>query len=399
MKSMTVGEARAEFPAAEEGVYANVSVNALVPDRTIQAVQAHIAQRASGDLVKAEQLEAVEQCRAQFARLVGAEADEIALIKNVSEGINLVAGAMDWRSGDNVVLCQELEHPSNVFPWHNLARKWGVEVRSVPQDGGRIPVGRLIRALDDRTRLVTVPTVGFSPGFRTDIGELSAACRARGVFLLLDAAQSVGVLHTDVGLLGADALAVATQKGLMSFYGTGFLYVRKGAAETMTPASLGRFGVDFREGGGETTLEEDDFRYAPGARRFDGGNYNYLGLTAVSASMTLLEAVGSKVIEAHVCALAARLAEGMHGLGLPVCGGPAAPDRVHIVTVGEPGAGGHDSAEDPRIQSLYDHLTADGVRLSIRRGVLRLSFHVYNNDADVDRILSSAATWADASSV
>jgi len=390
---MTPEEARREFPALESMTYANVSVQALVPARTREAVHAYVDQRCSGTLPKGEALAAVEEARAQFARLVGAQPDEVATVKNVSEGINLIAGSLDWSPGDNVVLCQDLEHPSNVFPWHNLARRHDVEVRRVSAENGRIPVARMIQAMDGRTRLVTAPTVGFSPGYRTDTVPISEACKDRGAFFLLDAAQSVGILRTDVQELGADALAVASQKGLMAFYGAGFLYCRKEVASALLPPSLGRYGVRFGPGVGETATEGTSFEYAAGARRFDGGNYNYLGYTAVARSLSLIHEVGPAVIEDHATGLAQALAEGLCSLGLPVCGGETSADRAHMVTVGTPGEGGHDTSSDPRIQGLHDYLSRQGVVLSIRRGVLRFSFHLYNNEADVERILELVASW------
>lgn len=391
---MTPDEAREEFPALETTTYVNVSVQSLVPARTRRAVERHVSARCSGTMSKEDALAAVEDARTRLAAMVGAHPDEIATIKNVSEGINLIAGSLDLVAGDNVVLCQELEHPSNVFPWHNLARRRGVEVRTVSAEDGRIPAERIVDAMDGRTRLVTAPTVGFSPGFRTRTKPLAEACRARGAFFLLDAAQSVGIVDTKVGELGCDALAVATQKGLMAFYGAGFLYCRREVAEALLPAGLGRYGVTFGPGVGETAVEGEEFEYAPAARRFDSGNFNYLGYLAAASSMSLLEAVGPARVDAHARRLAGRLAAGLDAAGLPVCGGVDAPDRVHIVTVGRPGEGGHDSSSDPMIRSLHQFLTDGDVVLSIRRGVLRFSFHVYNNDEDVDRILDLVGRWA-----
>ena len=390
---MTPEDARREFPVLETTTYVNVSVQSLVPSRTRRAVEALMDARCTGTLAKDKVLAAVEEARSRFATMVGADPDEVATVKNVSEGINLIAGSIPLEAGDNVVLCQELEHPSNVFPWHNLARRKGVEVRTVSAADGRIPVRGIVEAMDSRTRLVTAPTVGFSPGFRTDTDPLAEACRAHGAFFLLDAAQSIGIVKTDVGTLGCDALVVAAQKGLMSFYGAGFLYCRREAADALLPAGLGRYGVTFGPGVGETAVEGSDFEYAPAARRFDQGNFNYLGFTAAAASMSLLAEVGPDAVDAHALGLASRLAHGLDRLGLPVCGGPDASDRVHIVTVGRPGEGGHDTTSDPTLRALHEFLTERGVVLSIRRGVLRFSFHVYNNEDDVDRILDLVEGW------
>lgn len=385
--------ARRHFPGAEKSVYMDVSLRGLLGRPTRMAVDRFLEARMGGDLEKSEMFATVERGRAAFADMIGADPLEIAYTKNVSEGINLIATSMEWRPGDNVILCPELEHPNNVFPWHNVARRQGVEVRSVLPRDGHVPVERMVDAMDARTRLVTAPTVSFSPGFITDVRTLADACRQRDVFLLLDAAQSVGVLQTDVRELGADALTVATQKGLLAFYGMGFLFVRRAVAERMTPASLARFGVHFEDDAHETALADEGFAYARGARRFELGNYNYLGATAAEASMKMLLALDVRRIEAHVRGLARRLAAGLLELGLPVCGGPPGDHLGHIVAVGESGGGRHYTADDPAMNRLHAHLSAHGVRLSIRRGVLRFSLHLYNNGADVDRVLELAADW------
>ncbi len=241
--------------------------------------------------------------------------------------------------------------------------------------------------------MVTVPTVTFSPGFVTNVAELSSVCRKRGVLLVVDAAQSVGVMHTDVKALGVDALAAATQKGLLAFYGTGFLYCRRTLAEEIQPAYLARFGVELGADAHETALDRRRLQLAPGARRFDLGNFNYLGATAVDTSLRLLVGVGTRQIETYVRDLAGRLANGLIGLGLPVVGGRPGEHLAHIVAVGEIGSGKHDSADDPALNSLYNYLIERGVRFSIRRGVLRFSLHLYNNEEDVDRVVELTKQW------
>jgi selenocysteine lyase/cysteine desulfurase len=243
-------------------------------------------------------------------------------------------------------------------------------------------------AIDGRTRVVTVPHVSFAPGFITDLAPITRAARAHGALVLVDAAQSVGALAIDVATLGADALAVATQKCLLAFYGFGFLWVRPGVAAGLSPVHAARYGLDLGAGAHETALGTEDLRFHAGARRFDLGNFNYLGAAAAEASLALLHAIGPPAIEAHLRGLAARLADGLLALGLPVAGGPGGPHLGHIVSVGQAGGGRHDTADDPAMNRLYERLTAGGVRLSIRRGVLRMSLGIYNDDSDVERVLA-----------
>ncbi len=386
------GPFRELFPGASEGVFMNVAQRGLMPLPVRDAVVAYLEGRTGLGWEKEALFERVEGTRARFARLVNADPVEIAFTKNVTEGMGMIAGGIAWRPGDRVVLCADLEHPANVVPWYNAARKHGIEVRRVaPRKGGWLDPEAVAAAVDDRTRLVTVPTVSFAPGFVTDVERISRICREAGARLVVDAAQSVGILHTDVEALGVDALAVATQKGLLSCYGLGFLYCRREFAEELEPAALGRFGVALEEGAHETALADEGFAYAPGALRFEGGNYNYLGITAVHAALALLEDWGTDAIEARARGLARRLATGFLDVGLPVCGGAPGEHLGHIVSVGTSGGGRHYTADDPAMNALHQRLTAEGVHLSIRRGVLRFSLHAYNDESDVDRVIELAS--------
>ena len=384
---------RARFPGALSATYLDIAARGLVSDRVRAAVDDYMDHRLNGGADKASLWAVADDARSRFARLVGADPDEVAITKNVSEGLNLFASSLPWARGDNVVVCPGVEHPNNVFLWYGLRDRLGIEVREVEPDEGVVRVERMAAAMDDRTRLVTMPSVSFAPGFMTDVRGIAQAARAHGALSLVDAAQSVGGLATDVGALGVDALTVATQKCLLSLYGLGFLYVRREVAESLVPASVGRYGVDLGDAH-ETALSDGPLEFQPGARRFDLSNHNYLGTTAAAKALALLEELGVERVEAHVRGLAARLATGLLELGLPVAGGAPGPELAHIVAVGRSGGGRHDTVDDPRMNALYQHLVRNGVRLSIRNGTLRFSFGVYNDPSDVDRVLSLTREWA-----
>jgi selenocysteine lyase/cysteine desulfurase len=199
------------------------------------------------------------------------------------------------------------------------------------------------------------------------------------------------VLENDVARLNIDALAASTQKGLLGLYGMGFLYCRREAAEQLQPAHLSRFGVDLGDAS-EADLGSFEYRLAGGARRFDLGNYNFTAAVNADVTLQYLARFGSPAIERYVLGLSHRLARGLMALGLPVSGGEPGAHLAHIVTVGTMSKG-HDSTSDARMQTLHDHLSAHRVRLSIRRGVLRFSLHLYNTERDVDRVLALAEEW------
>ncbi|MEM9683545.1 MAG: aminotransferase class V-fold PLP-dependent enzyme [Pseudomonadota bacterium] len=192
---------REQFPGTGDKTYMNAAARGLLSRPSREALDAYLDQLVDGRLDKQKNFDAIERVREKFARLINAQADEIAYSKNVSEGLNMIASSLPWQAGDNVVMCRDVEHPNNIYPWLNLQRRYGVEVRSVPDRDGAIDIDAMIDQIDDRTRLVTVASVTFAPGFRTDVAALGKVCRENGIFLLVDAVQSVGVVATDVEAL------------------------------------------------------------------------------------------------------------------------------------------------------------------------------------------------------
>ena len=384
---------RSLFRGAENGPYLDTAARGLLYSGARSAIDAILDAQEAGTLDKKQAFDTVETTRALFARLIKASPDEIAYTRNITDGIAAFAAALPWRPGDNVIVCDTLEHPANLFPWHGLARKFGITVRSVAQDHGAIPLAGILEAIDARTRVVSVSTVSFAPGFRFPVAALGQACRARGVLLIVDAAQSIGIIDTDVTAWQVDALSASGQKGLMTLYGIGFLYVREAVAATLDPVYVSRFGVDLGDGHEAEAGNLSQYRLAKGARRFDVGNHNYVAAAATGASIRLLLDLGPAAIEAHVMALAHRFATRMTEIGLPVFGGVSNALASHIVTVGRALGEAHDASDDAEMAGLYAYLTEHGVRLGIRRDLLRFSFHIYNNDADIDRVVSLCQAW------
>ena len=141
---------RAEFPGAEGKIYLNNAVNGLLPRSVAEAARRHIDERLMGTGDKAEFQAAVELSRELLSGLLGAESDEVAITKNVSEALNLFASSLPWEEGQNVVLCSDLEHPNNVFLWYNLQKLRGIEVRSVDPDHGHVSVEALAEGTSAR---------------------------------------------------------------------------------------------------------------------------------------------------------------------------------------------------------------------------------------------------------
>ena len=379
-----IGDAHQDYPATETLTYMDVAARGLISRQVRAALDAHLDGLASGNVHKDDFFALVERTRERFAAMIHAHADEIAFTKNVSEGLNMVATGLPWEAGDNVIVCPELEHPNNVYCWLNL-RQQGIDVRTVEPRQGSLPVDEMIERMDARTRAVTASTVTFAPGFRTDIDRLGQACREHGAFFLVDAAQSCGVLQTDVDASSIDGLAgFLRKKACLGFTAWDFSIaaasgpsacnrlIWRGLASTWAmptkPPWKRRLSAHAR--GAALRRRQLQFPRLRRGGRLDG---TIIGVRPSRAG-TLCGGTGAST------------GQGFMALDLPVCGGAPGPHLANIITVGELGSS-HYGTDDARFNQLYAYLHNHGVRLSIRRGVLRFSLHVYNTQDDINRVL------------
>lgn len=380
---------RALFPALREKTYLSICDKMILADPVRASVDTFLDRLAQSGATRVDHESLVETGRRNMAKLLGATPAEIAVTRNVSDGINSLVWAFPFVPGDNVVIALKAEHPNNIYPWLRL-RSRGIELRMVAAPEGRIDAEAMLAACDERTRVMTVPSVSFSPGLRTDLGALARGCDARGVFLVVDGVQSAGILHHDFAADAPGAFATSTSKGLLGLYGYGFMFVRNDWLEKLEPAYLSRSGVDLGNGDA-SAMGSMDYRLHGDARRFELGSYNLAGAYAADASLELLTGIGTRTIEAHVTRLSRRLADGLARLGLAVTLPHSEAERSHIVTVGRLDAGGHGYSDDAQITALYERLTRAGVTLTLRRGQLRFGIHYYNDDTDIDRVLDLAS--------
>ena len=222
----------------------------------------------------------LESTRRLAAEMIHAPDDGIALIRNTTEGISLIAEGIDWRDGDNVVI-PDGEFPSNLHPWQNLASR-GVTVRRVPVDRGKIDLQQLADACDKRTRVVSVSWIDFGTGYRRDLAKISTVCRDHNCLFFVDAIQGLGVFPIDVNNDGIDFLAADGHKWLLGPEGAGILYVRPELLETLRPIGI---GWNSMRHAGDFSNETLDLK--PTAARFEGGTYNMIGLAALGSSLEM----------------------------------------------------------------------------------------------------------------
>ncbi|WP_144905438.1 aminotransferase class V-fold PLP-dependent enzyme [Halobellus captivus] len=365
----TPAEVRKSTPVFEEARYLNTGASGPSPrpvvERAQETIERHEWESAADPGPYPYAFGVYEDARADAASFIGAEAHEIALTQSTTDGINRIAGAMEWESGD-VIVRTDLEHPAGILPWERLERR-GCEVRIARTTDGRIDRDAYRDAVAD-AKLVCLSALTWNYGTHLPVEELVADAHDAGARVLVDAVQVPGQCDVDVGEWGADAVAMASHKWMLGLWGGGFLYVNEDVVEELHPGQIGYRSVE--ESGAE------EYELKDGAARFEIGTTNPAPYAALSESIDILESVGLDTIEAHIDDLARRFVDGVPEGRLV---SPHQPESGLVtVRVDDP------DATVERLREEYDVIVRS---LPAPEGAVRASLHVYNNESDVERLL------------
>lgn len=362
-----------EFPWARETTYLDHASIGALPERTRRAGEAFLQKRARPfELTHEDLFGALAGAREAAAGLIGADTAEIALATNTSFGLGLAARALPWRRGD-LVLVSAREFPANVYPWRRLGDA-GVSVEMLPctPDGWPDEDRMVDRLAEPRVRCLAVSLTQFANGYTVDLARLSAATRALGKFLVVDAIQALGQLPVDVRRTPVDILACGAQKWLLSPWGSGFLYVRRDLIATLDPAITGWMAFEGTDDFGRLCEYQDALR--SDARRFELISLPFQDLHGMSVSIGLLQQLGVGAIATHLARLAQPVREWAERRGVPVTS-----------PVGDHGSGIVCVAPSP-VEEAYRALRAARIYCSLREGALRLSPHCYNTVEEMVRV-------------
>lgn len=363
-----------QFPQDAAICYLNHAAVAPWPKRAADAVTRFARENAyqgARDYPRWMQLE--HKLRGQFQALLNAPSKtDIALVKNTSEAISLVAMGLDWAAGDEVLLSDQ-EFPSNRIPWQALA-PLGVKVRQVSLDGDD-PEAALIAAMGPATRLLSISSVQYASGLRMDLQRLGQACRERNILFCVDAIQSLGALPLDVQAIDCDFAMADGHKWLLGPEGLGVFYCRKDARDRL---KLNQFGWHMVEALGD--YDREDWAPASSARRFEPGSPNTLAQHALSASLDVLNEVGAERIQEALQQRTAYLLQSIAALPGARLLSPLSPERrAGIVTFTFQGVDN---------DWLYRQLMDAGVICASRGGGIRWSPHFYTHQDVLDKALA-----------
>ncbi|MBD0372635.1 MAG: aminotransferase class V-fold PLP-dependent enzyme [Pyrinomonadaceae bacterium] len=367
---------RALFPITERVVYLNHAAISPPPTTALEAINAQMTDVARNGSINYRSWVAVkERARRLAAEMINARPEQIAFMRNTSDGLSTIANGMKWSAGDNLVTFRG-EFPSNIYPWLRLREAFGVEVRMCEEREGRVDLDELTSLIDERTRVVAISHVQYASGFRADLERLGRAARKHDALLVVDLIQGMGALPIDVEAELIDAAAGACHKWLLTPEGVGLLYLSDRARERIEPTLVGWVSVPNPEDYGN--FEQGWNR---GALAWETGTGATALLHGLDASLRLLTETGIERIASHLEGLTDYLCERLTGRDYEIVSSRRAGEKSQIVCIRHKG--------ERTAMSLYAHLKPQNILAAPRGDRLRIAPHLYNTIEDIDALLAA----------
>ncbi len=366
---MRFSDVRRLFPITKKYLYLDAASLAPYCEPVIKALRDFEEERRDGASLRFDDwLERLEKCRSLLAKLMKARGDEVALVKNTSEGVNLAALLVDWKKGDNVVV-SDVDFPANVYPFLNLKKK-GVTARFLRGNRALTPEG-IASAIDEGTRLVSLSHVMYRDGYRLDIEGIGNACEEAGVLFHVDATQSLGALRLEVKKAKIDFLSVAGYKWLLSPLGSGSFYIAAKHLESDAMPLMGWKSV--KE---PLAFDATSYEIADSAARFELGNQDVAAFLGMEAALRLLMRIGGERVERRVLGLSSMILRGLKELGLEVLSDFPDENRSGIASM----------------KTVFSSKDLHKKRIvATVREYTRFSPHLYNDEEDVYDLMNALA--------
>jgi selenocysteine lyase/cysteine desulfurase len=378
---------RALFEMPRHICYLNSASYSPLPLRTQEAGRAAVGRKGTPWMLEpgfANQQH--ERARAAAARLIHADAADMALIPSISYGVATAAKVLTVDRGTRVIVLEN-DHSSPVLEWQTRADAQGFAVETIrrPDDGDwtSAVLAAIERPDAPPISLASISSVHWSDGGLIDIEKVGAALRQRGASFLIDATHSAGVLTMDVRRLDPDFVIFPTYKWLLGPYGRAFLYIAK-RHQGGIPLEQTSFGR--RDVRAENAVYFADVSYVSDARRFDMGERDhFISMEMASIGMEMMAEWGASAVVQRLLMLTERIAEGLRGIGA------SAPERrfraPHILSLGFKNLG----FKNGMPAGLIEGLASEGIYVASRLGRMRISPHVFNDEADADRFVAALA--------
>lgn len=360
-----------EFPELIDTVYLNTAATSLMPLCARIAIEECLKDRAfKGEKRISLRQERETELRKKIADLINASHRDICMISSTTEGLNIIAQGLSLKKGDNIVL-SEVEFLGNVLPWQNL-NKEGVELKIAKAEYGLDPTENIFAAVDKRTRVLTLSFVGWIDGFKFNLEEIGKFCQDRNIVFVVDAIQGIGSMKLDVKASKISFLASGAFKWLLSPSGVAFIYINKDIMPEMDLKYLGYLSQ-------VTEPDAFDFKikFKEDASRFRLGSISDIGIAAMDKSLELILKIGIENIQDHILSLWNYAAERLIKKGYKIISDFNLDNRSGILTF-----------DGDKIKHKYENLIKENIIVSLRKGWIRISPHLYNNQDDIEKMLA-----------
>ncbi|MEO7539177.1 MAG: aminotransferase class V-fold PLP-dependent enzyme [Pyrinomonadaceae bacterium] len=365
---------RSLFPAAERYTYLNSAAVSPLPTTAVEAVNAQLADvSAHGSSHYQTWIDIKDRSRALIAEMLHVRVEQIAFLRNTSDGFASIANGLTWKQGDNVVSF-EREFPANFYPWRRVRDESGVELRMCPEREGRIDLDELIGLIDSNTKAIAISSVQYASGYKADLERIGRAAREVDALLCVDIIQGFGAIPYDLPAQLVDAACGASHKWLCAPEGCGIMYLSDRARERIKPTLVGWISVET-----PWDFEDREQSVKPNALAWESGTGCSSLFYGLEQSLKLLHEAGAEQIESYLGSLTDHLCEGVAGKGYEVVSSRTPGERSQIVCIKH--RGGLTSTE------IAAQLQNDNIIVSPRGDRLRIAPHFYNNTADIDRLV------------
>ena len=374
---MNIEEVRNLFPHLKtDQIYFNHAAIGPWSNLVLNRVQDY-AERRSGTQIEIFKtfVKWSEDAKRKLSSLLGTVPERLAWIDNVSNGLNILAQGLDWKSGDRIVL-NNVEFPSNVYPFLNL-KSQGVGIDFAKARNGMVDVEDLRKLITPRTKLISISLVQFLSGYRANVDAIGELCQKHGIIFCVDAIQGAGVVQIDVNKSKIDFLAGGTQKWFMSSQGLSYLYITEDLQIRINQKNVGWTSVN-----DSWNFLDYNLSLKPDADRFQNGTLNALGVAIFDASLNLFMGFEMKNIEKRILENTSHFIKSLIEIGI---------DPI-LKSVSEVNLAGIVSFKSEYSAEIFQELEKRKIFCAVREGLVRLSPHFYNTHDEIDKVVNELKT-------
>jgi selenocysteine lyase/cysteine desulfurase len=369
-------EIRALFAAANQYTYLNSAAVSPMPTTAIVAINKQLADvAANGSEHYQDWVDTKNRARALVAEMLNVRPEQVAFVRNTSDGFATIANGLSWQAGDNIVSF-EREFPANYYAWRRIRDEYNVELRLCQERKGRIDMDEFVSLIDSNTKVVAISSVQYASGFRADLARIGQAARAVEALFCVDIIQGFGATSYDLPAESVDAACGASHKWLCAPEGCGILYLSDRARERVKPTLVGWISVET-----PWDFEDRDQPFKSTALAWESGTGASSLYYGLEESLKLLQSVGLSTINEYLWNLTDHLCEGVERKNYDLISSRLPGERSSIVCIKH--RGGITCSE------IAARLQAQKIIVSPRSDRLRVSPHFYNNLEDIDRLVEA----------